>query len=591
MDKMRKRIPPVLIFLATVTVTLFASVDRELILAVAKNRFKTVVELVEKKKANVNATYDRGKTSLHWAVTGADLKMVAYLIARGAVVDARDEYGDTPLHKAALKKDVDLDIIKYLVLKGANVNAVNRYGWTPLHAFAYYENSLVVKYLIMQEAEITNTTTRKYNEITNGMTALDVAVRRNNSNVIEALQNPDRYRQLSRTPFLVLSVSNEMTPGGDPAGLAAPGRGLLRVTVENRGGASASMVTVVIEPLTNCEGISFGSAESFGLGVGQEREIVVAMEADRSVRDTVAVFRVRAREYAYGRESHPATVMIRTYAPRPPALVLKPEWPADEHPVLKGLEKIRLPFRVGNTNRLGHAEAVALSGFEWTGGDMITVRPVSNIHLLPLSNRTVEMEIEAGADLPDGKVTVAFVAAETNFGISVTNRVVLETRRLLKPALSASPFYRVTVLSNILTNFQTVTVVQTNWQVAEGFFGPESNLTLVTNRFWETNEILRIATNRESGFLLSNTGETAARGVSVAIQSFAPLPPESAGAYEPRSSVYAFTIPEIATNTARVVFYSQFVRTPLTNANRVHFAARDGRGLAAVDTNFMIELY
>ena len=85
-----KRTVSVWIALFCFCVFAWASPDRDLILAVAKGRFKTVQELVEKKKANVNCTYDKGKTPLHWAVISGDLTMVAYLIAKGARVDARD---------------------------------------------------------------------------------------------------------------------------------------------------------------------------------------------------------------------------------------------------------------------------------------------------------------------------------------------------------------------------------------------------------------------------------------------------------------------------------------------------------------------
>ena len=48
--------------------------------------------------------------------------------------DVRDEYGQTPLHKAALGGECEATFA--LLQSGANVNAQDRHGWTPLHCAA-----------------------------------------------------------------------------------------------------------------------------------------------------------------------------------------------------------------------------------------------------------------------------------------------------------------------------------------------------------------------------------------------------------------------------------------------------------------------
>lgn len=55
-------------------------------------------------------------------------KMVDFLVAHGADVNARDRDGGSPLHSAGTAQ-----VTEALIDKGANVNALDRRGWTPLH--------------------------------------------------------------------------------------------------------------------------------------------------------------------------------------------------------------------------------------------------------------------------------------------------------------------------------------------------------------------------------------------------------------------------------------------------------------------------
>jgi ankyrin repeat protein len=71
-----------------------------------------------------------GATLLHDAVGHKEEAMAAFLISRGAEVDARTSSGLTPLHMAA--QNGDMPIIRLLLDHHARLNAVDGKGWTPL---------------------------------------------------------------------------------------------------------------------------------------------------------------------------------------------------------------------------------------------------------------------------------------------------------------------------------------------------------------------------------------------------------------------------------------------------------------------------
>ena len=77
--------------------------------------------------ADVNARDEFGWTPLHYAET-ADMAKV--LIDRGADVNARDDEGHTPLHRAA-RYDRH-DVAELLIEAGADINARTKSGHTPL---------------------------------------------------------------------------------------------------------------------------------------------------------------------------------------------------------------------------------------------------------------------------------------------------------------------------------------------------------------------------------------------------------------------------------------------------------------------------
>jgi ankyrin repeat protein len=90
----------------------------------------------------------------------------AGLSTLAAHVDEVDEDGDTPLHQAAY--DGQLKVVTYLVSKGANVNARNVFDETPLFVAVMNNQLEVVQYLCQQGADLSITNLE-------GETALDAA--------------------------------------------------------------------------------------------------------------------------------------------------------------------------------------------------------------------------------------------------------------------------------------------------------------------------------------------------------------------------------------------------------------------------------
>ena len=79
-------------------------------------------------KSDVNAVDSEGRTQLFSAI---DKDAAEGLVAQGADVMARDNVGNTPLHEAALEgRDT---VAAFLLAKGADVDAKNHQG-QPRHS-------------------------------------------------------------------------------------------------------------------------------------------------------------------------------------------------------------------------------------------------------------------------------------------------------------------------------------------------------------------------------------------------------------------------------------------------------------------------
>ncbi|HEY3321923.1 MAG TPA: ankyrin repeat domain-containing protein [Planctomycetota bacterium] len=109
---------------------------REAIEAAQRGDVPTLGQLLRENPALVNARGECGETPLHWAAHNGHLAAVELLVSSGADLHAQatQKWGGTPLFWAA---EQHVEIAAFLLDKGAAVDAINaKNGQTPLHACA-----------------------------------------------------------------------------------------------------------------------------------------------------------------------------------------------------------------------------------------------------------------------------------------------------------------------------------------------------------------------------------------------------------------------------------------------------------------------
>jgi ankyrin repeat protein len=103
---------------------------------------------------------DNGDTLLHWAARNGQKDVAELLLANKADVNAKDNNGATPLHRAMANTALHIaarfaykDFVEFLLANGANVNAIQDVGWTPLHHAALGGNKDIVEMLLAKGAD------------------------------------------------------------------------------------------------------------------------------------------------------------------------------------------------------------------------------------------------------------------------------------------------------------------------------------------------------------------------------------------------------------------------------------------------------
>jgi len=98
--------------------------------AVSAGNLAEVQQDISTDPALVRAMEWDNATALHDAVGQNHPDVAAYLLDKGAQVNAKTKDGLTPLHMAA--QNGNIPIIELLISRGATINAIDSKGWTPL---------------------------------------------------------------------------------------------------------------------------------------------------------------------------------------------------------------------------------------------------------------------------------------------------------------------------------------------------------------------------------------------------------------------------------------------------------------------------
>jgi ankyrin repeat protein len=94
--------------------------------------------------ADINAPDERNFTPVFVAFKG-HVESARMLLERGAVIDIRNRFGETPLHQALLWTEIE--VVRLFLEHGADPNLANRYGETPFEMALRFEEPEIVELL------------------------------------------------------------------------------------------------------------------------------------------------------------------------------------------------------------------------------------------------------------------------------------------------------------------------------------------------------------------------------------------------------------------------------------------------------------
>ena len=103
-------------------------------------------------RVDIEARDEFGRTPLHTAALRNSLDVARELINLGADIEAKEDEGGTPLHMAAANNS--LDVARLLIDLGADIEARIELGATPLHLAALRNSLDVARELVDLGADI-----------------------------------------------------------------------------------------------------------------------------------------------------------------------------------------------------------------------------------------------------------------------------------------------------------------------------------------------------------------------------------------------------------------------------------------------------
>ena len=121
--------------------------------AIKKHDLSSVKTILEKDITNLEKLDENKYSPLHLACEIGDIKIVQYLVQKGAKINIKNHQENTPLHLASSKNH--FPVVKFLVSRGADVNKKNFRGRIPaLRAIVYKSESKLIQYLINNKTDL-----------------------------------------------------------------------------------------------------------------------------------------------------------------------------------------------------------------------------------------------------------------------------------------------------------------------------------------------------------------------------------------------------------------------------------------------------
>lgn len=146
---------------------------------------KTVYPLKKYNRRN-----ELGQTSLHCGIINKfSIEKLQNLLELGSDVNAKDIYGNTPLHVALNPNVCNMNLVKLLLKHGASVHNQNNDGQTPLHITVQYPTSIEIVHELLQYGAKLDVKDTMYR------TALDLALQSpfENSAIVKKLLSSGVY--------------------------------------------------------------------------------------------------------------------------------------------------------------------------------------------------------------------------------------------------------------------------------------------------------------------------------------------------------------------------------------------------------------
>jgi ankyrin repeat protein len=178
--------------------------------AIYSNDTERLNKLIDEEKLNINLPDERGNCHLHIAAFKGHDECVQILLANGAGVNARDGFGNVPLHFAAKYKHIKtLEVLSEM--QGVDFDAINQKGGTALKIAAFEGHDEVVRVLLEKGAKV--------DIITQGETlykyqALHLAAKSGHVAIVQVLidakADVNARDEFGNTPIIIAAAHNHL---------------------------------------------------------------------------------------------------------------------------------------------------------------------------------------------------------------------------------------------------------------------------------------------------------------------------------------------------------------------------------------------